>query len=123
MILAQWLERMGQNLFYPPNVGGWNEGRSWLGSRSIIARANFANALAKGGLWHPARVPDFDELIKRHDGNKKLDERIRWLATLLWGAVSNEALKEITAKLNSLKDRSLPVAASLLLSRAEHQLG
>ncbi len=44
LLLAQWLTRMGQDLFYPPNVGGWNEGRSWLSSRTIVARSNFASA-------------------------------------------------------------------------------
>ncbi len=32
LLLAEWNNRMGQELFYPPNVGGWPEGRSWLGS-------------------------------------------------------------------------------------------
>jgi len=54
---------------------------------------------------------------------EKLQERIKWLSTLLWGEVSTEALEETTAKLNTEKDRSLPAAVSLLLSRAEHQLG
>jgi len=38
MILTQWAERMGQDLFYPPNVGGWNEGRSWLMASSSCSR-------------------------------------------------------------------------------------
>ena len=123
MILAQWVERMGQDLFYPPNVGGWNEGRAWLGSRSIVARANFAHALGKGELWHPGRGPQLDKLIERYEAAEKLEERIQWLATLLWGDAPAEAVKETISKLNSLKDRSLSTAVSLLLSRAEHQLG
>jgi uncharacterized protein (DUF1800 family) len=33
LLLAEWTTRMGQELFYPPNVGGWSGGRAWLGSR------------------------------------------------------------------------------------------
>ena len=114
---------MGQDLFYPPNVGGWNEGRAWLSSRSIVARANFAHALGKGELWHPRRDPVLDKLVERHEAGEKLEERVHWLATLLWGEAPAEAVKETISKLNSLKDRALSTAVSLLLSRAEHQLG
>ena len=39
LVLADWCSRMGQDLFNPPNVGGWPGGRSWLSARSLIARA------------------------------------------------------------------------------------
>ena len=35
------LTRMGQILFYPPNVAGWPGGENWLTSASIIERQNF----------------------------------------------------------------------------------
>ncbi len=123
MILAQWAERIGQDLFYPPNVGGWNEGRSWLNSRSVIARANFANALATGEIWHPAREPDFDQLATQHGIDTDPKERISWLAKLFWGEAPEKAVEEIVATLESAENDSLAMAAALLLSRAEHQLG
>ena len=48
LILADWTTRLGQELFEPPNVGGWPGGRSWLTPRSLVARANFAAALVEG---------------------------------------------------------------------------
>jgi hypothetical protein len=48
LVLADWAGRLGQDLFDPPNVGGWPGGRSWLSSRSLIGRANFAEALIDG---------------------------------------------------------------------------
>jgi uncharacterized protein (DUF1800 family) len=48
LVLAEWCGRLGQDLFYPPNVGGWPGGRSWLTSRSVIGRANYAAALVEG---------------------------------------------------------------------------
>lgn len=48
---------MGQDLFNPPNVKGWIEGRSWINGRTLLARVNFAIQLAndmgrRGGLQH-----------------------------------------------------------------------
>jgi uncharacterized protein (DUF1800 family) len=48
LALADWAARMGQDLFEPPNVGGWPGGRAWIHTRSLIARANFAAALIRG---------------------------------------------------------------------------
>jgi uncharacterized protein (DUF1800 family) len=50
LLLADWTGRLGQELFEPPNVGGWPGGRAWLSARSLIGRANFASALVEGRL-------------------------------------------------------------------------
>ena len=47
-VLADWCGRLGQDLFDPPNVGGWPGGRAWITTRSAIGRANFAAALIGG---------------------------------------------------------------------------
>jgi uncharacterized protein (DUF1800 family) len=47
-VLADWCGRLGQDLFYPPNVGGWPGGRAWITTRSAIGRANLAAALIGG---------------------------------------------------------------------------
>jgi uncharacterized protein (DUF1800 family) len=55
-VLADWCGRLGQDLFHPPNVGGWAGGRAWITTRSAIGRANFAAALIGGksvGLGAP----------------------------------------------------------------------
>jgi hypothetical protein len=39
------LRRMGQVLFYPPNVKGWPGGSAWLNSSTVLARENFANSV------------------------------------------------------------------------------
>jgi uncharacterized protein (DUF1800 family) len=48
LLLAEWTARLGQELFEPPNVGGWPGGRAWLTPRSLVGRANFAAALVGG---------------------------------------------------------------------------
>jgi uncharacterized protein (DUF1800 family) len=38
--LAADLEQNGQGLFFPPNVKGWDGGRTWINSSTILGRAN-----------------------------------------------------------------------------------
>jgi len=40
--LAALMSRMGQNLFEPPNVKGWDGGLSWIASDTLMERFNFA---------------------------------------------------------------------------------
>jgi uncharacterized protein (DUF1800 family) len=40
------LAKMGQRLFYPPNVAGWPGGLTWLGGSTILARGQFAATFA-----------------------------------------------------------------------------
>jgi uncharacterized protein (DUF1800 family) len=59
LLLAEWAARLGQDLFYPPNVGGWPGGRAWISTGALIGRANYAAALAVGrdiGLSGPPEV-------------------------------------------------------------------
>ncbi len=40
--------RMGQKLFDPPSVKGWDGGRNWINSATLLTRMNAAAALARG---------------------------------------------------------------------------
>jgi len=46
------LGRMGQELFSPPSVKGWDGGTAWLNSQTFLARENFLYALmlSSGGM-------------------------------------------------------------------------
>ncbi len=48
VMLASICDRQGQPLFYPPNVKGWDGGRSWISSSNLLARANWAADLVWG---------------------------------------------------------------------------
>lgn len=42
------LELMGQQLYAPPNVKGWEAGKAWLNTATVLARHNFAHSLVNG---------------------------------------------------------------------------
>jgi len=43
------LAALGLDIFEPPTVKGWDGGRLWISSTSMLQRANFAAELATGG--------------------------------------------------------------------------
>jgi uncharacterized protein (DUF1800 family) len=120
VLLADLTTRMGHDLFYPPNVGGWPEGRSWLSTRSVIARANFAWALANGGLWNSIRKPSAAQLVERYHQAGDLRQTVSWLAR------TDARPEAVDASLKSIEQRDehdrLPTALATLLSHPQAQL-
>src|SRR5207248_6261841 len=43
--LAAELEKLGQSVFYPPTVKGWDGGEAWLNGQTLLFRQNLALAL------------------------------------------------------------------------------
>jgi uncharacterized protein (DUF1800 family) len=121
LVLAEWLSRMGQDLFYPPNVGGWAGGRAWLSSRTVIARANYATSLATGQLAYPAQRPEMPASIAAVADPV---EQMRHLGDLLCGGLSTGTIQQIVEKANATKDQGnlLQQCVKEFLNRPEAQL-
>ncbi len=85
--LGDWCSRMGQDLFNPPNVSGWKGGRAWLGTRAVVARANFANSIATGALWRSTEdtVESRLETLASKYGIAGRKAQLHWLQQLLVG--------------------------------------
>ena len=46
--LLDAMDRMGQDLFYPPSVKGWDGGRTWINTSTLFVRQNLVNYLLTG---------------------------------------------------------------------------
>jgi uncharacterized protein (DUF1800 family) len=86
LLLADWCGRLGQDLFYPPNVGGWSGGRAWVSTRAMIGRANYAAALVSGGVNRTGQPVDALGLATRHGCAKALEDILAWYGELLFGS-------------------------------------
>ncbi len=125
LLLADWMARMGQDLYYPPNVGGWPAGKAWLTSGAIVTRANFAAALVDGRLTQSGAGPDFRRLVERHRGQINLNESIAWLAELLFGGLPPETVADIETAAGTRGGddaAQLSSAVLILLTRPEAHL-
>jgi hypothetical protein len=85
VVLGEWAALLGQDLFQPPNVGGWPGGRTWLTTRAIIGRANYATALTAGELWTDGNIPDLLGLARSSVDTKDLDGILTFFSKLLMG--------------------------------------
>ncbi len=128
LLLAEWTGRMGQELFFPPNVGGWPGGRSWLSPRSVVARANFAAALVGGRLNSGAiaDVPDLRSLAARHGRGKDSSDALSVFGELALGrsieATTCRTILEKSGSEGGSDAERFNRAVALLLSRPEAQL-
>ncbi|NOX55571.1 MAG: DUF1800 domain-containing protein [Planctomycetes bacterium] len=124
--LAEWVGRLGQDLFYPPNVGGWNEGRSWLNARTALGRINFATALVEGKLSSTGQPFDPTRLAAKHGQDTDALQIVRFHADLLLGGQPSDGWCErLLEKLKPhVKDDAelLRKAVAGIFSSAEAQL-
>jgi uncharacterized protein (DUF1800 family) len=126
LVLAEWITRLGQDLFYPPNVGGWPGGRTWVTSQRLIGRLNFAEALADGRLSEPARPLPALELAERHGQGGDTKTVLGFFSKLLLGREPPPSWEgRIAAMVRSARPTAAETArrnVALVLSSPEAQL-
>ncbi len=120
LVLAEWTARLGQDLFYPPNVGGWNGGRAWITTRSIIGRANFAAALMEGKSLGRPEAFDPLALARRHGRSGEAGDLMAFYGELLTGTSPSAAWRDRLLASADRGDARRLVA--LLLASPEAQL-
>lgn len=79
--LSTDLNDLGQTLFFPPNVKGWDGGRAWINSSTLLARANLVRRILdrKQTRFAGAGLAD---LCDKHQ-LKKPDQIVDWLQEML----------------------------------------
>jgi uncharacterized protein (DUF1800 family) len=121
LVLGEWCGRLGQDLFYPPNVGGWPGGRSWLTTRAVVGRANYAAALVDGILVGRPGPMDAVALAKKHGQ----DDMIAFYTRLLFGTEPTpEWRQRITGGVTTDNDSDRArKRVALMLAMPEAQIG
>ena len=93
--LAQSLEQLGQNIFSPPSVKGWDGGRSWLNGQTLLFRQNLALALTSTQDSRFGRRSDPAVVVQKY--GKKSDAELVdfFLRLFLQDDVSNESRSQL----------------------------
>jgi len=123
--LTNGLARLGQELFYPPNVKGWDGGRAWINSSTLLGRANLVKRLVDSNKTRFALGPLSDMLASHNMGNE--EAALRGLVQhLLARPLADPIQKELvsnTANSPGDKERRLRQGLHLLCSLPEFQVG
>jgi uncharacterized protein (DUF1800 family) len=118
------LRTLGQELFEPPNVKGWEGGRSWIGASTFLARCNLAGQLFLKG--DHARKPDPSALAPKTIRNNAPALCDHLAARLLAVRVNAETR---SALISAAMERGLPATdqtifelLGLIMASPEYQL-
>jgi uncharacterized protein (DUF1800 family) len=122
--LADALEQLGQGLYYPPSVKGWDGGRTWINSSTLLGRANLIRRLVDGGKTRFGKQNIAEYLQAQGVGSTA--ELIDWLETSLFAVAIPAAAKQRLVDLDAQSQRD-PVrrtrdAVHLLCTLPEFQL-
>ncbi len=84
---------LGQILFYPPNVGGWPQGKEWIDSSSLTFRMSLPSILFNKGETDFQGKDDGDVNNLSNDVRKS---KISFAVD--WGSIANQFAKERSTK-------------------------
>ena len=119
------LNEMGQTLFEPPNVAGWQLGRAWFGTGQMLARMNFAAMLASNQKFNLARG---FSAVERAQPDGVLDGMLRRMTPAPFAAnETTELLDHLTAGgpwtgSDTQMSAKAPGIARLIAGSGEYQL-
>lgn len=65
LVLTAACDRQGQELFQPPNVKGWDGGKAWLNSLTLLHRGNLGNDVVWGNVDLDLKPYDAVAWVKR----------------------------------------------------------
>ncbi len=120
--LADSLTKLGHGLFYPPNVKGWDGGRAWINSSTLLGRANLVRDL----LNHESTKFAAGSL-ETYVGSQKLDSPqsiVRWFSDLLLAVQPSPTIETQLVKLldSSPKENQLREVLHTMCTLPEFQL-
>lgn len=121
LALALTCERQGQELFYPPNVKGWDGGKSWINSATLMERGNWASDVVWGNP--EIGLPRYDPVAWAKSNDLAPTQATSALADLLLqGDLSGPGRELVMTAGRVGQPDSLRKAVQLLLHCPEYQL-
>jgi uncharacterized protein (DUF1800 family) len=107
--LATALEELGQALFHPPSVKGWDGGPAWLNGQTLLFRQNLALALTSTEDIRFGRRTDPAALVRRYQRQSDAEVLDFFLQLFLQGDVPDEARQKLLDYQQRSQKLNLPV--------------
>ena len=105
--LTQALETLGQNVFHPPSVKGWDGGQTWLNGQTLLFRQNLALDMARRPADHQKPATAF--VLAEVHGKKADEERADFfLQLLLQGDVATDVRQRVVDYAKKSREQKLP---------------
>lgn len=124
ILLASGLADLGQELFFPPNVKGWDGGRTWINSSTMLGRANLARRLLNDGETR-FRNGTLDRFLSRQ-GKHSAAEIVEFWENMLLAVPLSAGLRDHLAGLidrgSGDREKRLRDALHVICSLPEFQL-
>jgi uncharacterized protein (DUF1800 family) len=121
LAVALACERQGQDLFYPPNVKGWDGGKTWLNSTTVLERGNWGNDVVWGN--GDFGIKSYDPLAWTKTCEIAPEKAAEaFLELILQGDVSDKARNAVLRAGRDGKTDDLRKALQLILHCPEYQL-
>lgn len=120
--LAEAVDGLGQGLFYPPSVKGWDGGRTWINSSTLLGRSNLIRRLLDGEKTRFGRMSLVDYI--RSQNAKSANEVIDLLEESLFAVRIPIAARERIRNLagNGRDENKLKEGIHALCTLPEFQL-
>lgn len=120
--LAQWLEQLGQGLFYPPSVKGWDGGRSWINSSTLLGRSNLIQEFLTSSKSRFDRM-SLDEFLQQQ-GVTDAEALISYFEDLYFAVPIPTAAREKIIRLSqqSSRQNAMKTVTQTLCTLPEFQL-
>jgi uncharacterized protein (DUF1800 family) len=107
--LAVAMQDLGQNLFYPPSVKGWDGGPAWLNGHTLLYRQNLALALTSTEDPRFGRRTDPAALVRKYGLKSDADVVDFLLRLFLQGDVPVESRARLQRYQQEVHKQSAPV--------------
>ncbi|HXG11921.1 MAG TPA: DUF1800 domain-containing protein, partial [Gemmataceae bacterium] len=104
---------LGQTLFAPPNVKGWEGGKTWLNSATVLARHNLAWQLVQGGADLFGAKINPAALVQRYAGRDNYGRQVDFLLNLLLQPGQGEIADEVRGRLVAFLSAGEPKGGAL----------
>jgi uncharacterized protein (DUF1800 family) len=107
--LAGALEELGQNVFYPPSVKGWDGAQAWLNGQTLLFRQNLALALTSTQDNRFGRRTDPAALVRKYGKESDAEVVDFFLRLFLQGDVPPESRVRLLEYQQHARNQSVPV--------------